>query len=54
MIYIGKFNVTVRDKNGKVLTLEELKEKVNDNEQYYMIMDLIRKRINDFRQVTNN
>jgi hypothetical protein len=42
----------VVDKNGKVLSDEELKSKVIDNPSYYDIVLPIRKRLNDelFRQ----
>ena len=42
----------VVDKNGKVLSDEELKNKVIDNPRYYDIVLPIRKRLNDelFRQ----
>ncbi len=42
----------VVDKNGKVLSDDELKNKVIDNQRYYDIVLPIRKRINDelFRQ----
>ena len=37
----------VVDKNGKILTDEELKNKVIDCERYYDIVFTVRKRIND-------
>ena len=37
----------VVDKNGKVLSDEELKNKVIDNPRYYDVVLPIRKRIND-------
>lgn len=42
----------VVDKNGKVLSDEDLKNKVIDNPRYYEVVLPIRKRINDelFRQ----
>lgn len=42
----------VVDKNGKVLSDDELKNKIIDNQRYYDIVLPIRKRINDelFRQ----
>lgn len=42
----------VVDKNGKVLSDEELKNKIIDNPRYYDIVLPIRKRLNDefFRQ----
>ena len=47
----------VVDKNGNILSDEDLKNKVIDNEKYYDIILPIRKRINDeffFRQEKNN
>ena len=46
----------VVDKNGKVLSDDDLKNKVIDNPRYYDIVLPIRKRINDefFRQEKNN
>ena len=46
----------VVDKNGKVLSDEELKNKVIDNPRYYDVVLPIRKRINDeiFDKIKNN
>lgn len=46
----------VVDKNGNVLSDEDLKNKVIDNPKYYDIVLPIRKRINEelFRQHKNN
>ena len=46
-----KYNVIVEDKNGKVLTRDEIKEKVIDNEQFYLIMDLVMRKINNLNNV---
>ena len=46
----------VVDKNGNILSDEDLKNKVINNEKYYDIVLPIRKRINDefFRQTVKN
>ena len=46
----------VIDKNGKVLSDDELKNKVIDSRNYYDLVLPIRKRINEeiFRQSTKN
>ena len=41
----SRYNVIVEDKYGNILTSEQLKEKVIDNEIFYMNLELIRKRI---------
>lgn len=53
-VYIGKYNIIVKDKYGNILTPEQLKEKVIDNEQFYLNMELIKKRLNIFRQGTKD
>ena len=47
-----KYNVTVKDKYGNTLDEKQLREKEIDNEQFYLNMDLIKKRIQEFRQST--
>ena len=47
MLYFGVGKVNLSDKNGKVLSDKELKNKVIDNPRYYDIALPIRKRLNE-------
>jgi hypothetical protein len=41
----NKYNVIIKDKDDNILTTEQLKEKIVDNEAYYINMSMIEKRI---------
>lgn len=40
-----KLTVTVEDKNGNVLTPEQVREKIIEDEQFYKILDAVKKRM---------
>ena len=50
----SKFNVLVEDKYGNVLTPEQLREKIIDNELFYLNLELIKKRLNNFNKEQKN
>ena len=50
----SKFNVLVEDKYGNILTPEQLREKIIDNELFYLNLELIKKRLNNFNKEQKN